>query len=258
MVKNLPQKPHSSQPLLRCHCVEMEWSCNKSSNTYPIGCGGRPNCRICACSWSFAWAVVDTNDFTAELNIEQKGGEGFNTRRATANYWVYTAFNPGKLAGDAACATLIDYRQDGRNASSDEQITIYTEEATDIGTSQFILSNAPSRTATGDIQYHISKLGHHLGRGYIRDLNENDINLRPNAVAQWVSNKRLADIEDIEVIKFDSKPSSSKCSSVTVVERCNDEDRVDRTQRLKKSAMLDIENDSPVTKTLSKKLFCKY
>ena len=50
VVKDLPRKPQGKQPLLRCHCVQIQWSCNDQSNTCPVGYGGSPNCSICRCS----------------------------------------------------------------------------------------------------------------------------------------------------------------------------------------------------------------
>ena len=54
IVKTLPRKPQGRQPLLRCHCVQMQWSCNKQLNTCPVDCGGRADCAICKCSCLFA------------------------------------------------------------------------------------------------------------------------------------------------------------------------------------------------------------
>ena len=44
------------------------------------------------------------------------------------------ALSIGKVAGDVVHETLQIDRKAGRNASSDSQISIYTEEATDVGT----------------------------------------------------------------------------------------------------------------------------
>ena len=105
-----------------------------------------------------------------------------------------------------------------------------------------------------EIETQIVQLEHPLGRSFIRDLEENNVNLQPNPASQRVRNNKFY---DVEVINLDSKPSSSKCSSVTV-ERSSYEEMEDRTQRLKVKAMEDIRNGPPTTKIVSKRLFREY
>ena len=63
IVKKLPRKPQGSQPILRCHCVEMQGSQCELANTCP--CGGRSDCDVCNCSCSSVLHVVDTANITA-------------------------------------------------------------------------------------------------------------------------------------------------------------------------------------------------
>lgn len=128
----------------------------------------------------------------------------------------------------------------------------------DAGTAQFILSNAPSCMATVERDSQISKLEHHVRRGHIRDMDGNAVSLRPNAATQRVRSNQLTSIDDIEVIELYSKPYSSNFSSVTATEKSNDIDWVDRMQRLKERAMMNIKNGALNTKATSKRLFREY
>ena len=175
-------------------------------------------------------------------------------QRVTANGWFDSAVKAGRLASVTARATLYSDRKAGKNYSSDNQIETCVEEAEDVGTAQYMVRNMPNNATVQAIDNQITQLEHPLGRSFIRDLEGNDINLRPNAASQRVRNNKLC---DVEVIDLDSKPSSSKCSSVTV-DRTSCEEMEDRTQRLKAKAMNDIRNGTPNTKILGKKLFREY
>ena len=255
VVMTLPRKPRGQQPILRCHCVQMQWSCSDTTNTCPLSCGGRADCCICRCACSFAWAIVDNNNIVAELAIKDKPEEEYESKRDTVNGWFDSAAKAGTLAADSARATLLSNRRAGLNVSSDLQIERYVEDATNIGTAQFMVRNGPDTAARATIGSQVTALEHPLGRSFIKDRDGNDVNLRPNAAAQRVRNNMLCDVDDIEVIDV----ASSKCSSVTV-ERCVDVDVdiEDRAQRLKRKAMFDIKHGSPPTKAIAKRLFREY
>ena len=84
------------------------------------------------------------------------------------------------------------------------------DDATDIGTAQFMVRNGPSAAFRLEINAQIASLEYPLGRLYIKDRDGNDVNLRLNAVAQWVQNNMLCGVEEIKVINLDSNLSSSK------------------------------------------------
>ena len=122
----------------------------------------------------------------AELAIQDKLVEVYDSKRDTVNGWFDSAVKAGALAADSACATLHSNRRAGLNTSSDKQIAQYVEDANDIGTAQFMVRNGPSTASRLEINAQIASLEHPLGRSYIKDHDGNDVNLRPNAAAQRV------------------------------------------------------------------------
>ena len=119
-VTTLPRKPQGKQPILWCHCVQMQWSCSTLSNTCPLNCGGRADCAICRYSCSFAWDIVDNSNIVAELAIQDKSVEEYNSKRDTVNGWFDSAVKAGTLAADAARVTLHSDWRAGLNALSDK------------------------------------------------------------------------------------------------------------------------------------------
>lgn len=79
LVKKLPRKPQGSQPILRCHCVEVQRPKCELSNMCRLDCGGRTDFSVYNCSCSLAWHVVYMNNIKAELNVQKVNGVNYNT-----------------------------------------------------------------------------------------------------------------------------------------------------------------------------------
>ena len=141
--------------------------------------------------------------------------------------------NGEKLSGDDARACLNLDREAGRNAFSNKQIIVYSEEASNINAAQFMLSHAPSCAAAIKLEKDY-EFRPHIWTWIDRDLDGKDNILHLNAAAQRVCNNKLGDIKTIEVNELDSKPSRSKFSSVMVTERISDEYRSDETHYFKR------------------------
>lgn len=266
VVKKLPRKPVPSQPIICCHCIEMQWS--EYSSTCPLNCNGDASCTIYNCAYNFCWPVASTADVKAEMNLQAKKDHhvDYDSSRDNSNSWFNAAHKAGTLAAVTARNGLLLDRKSCKNDSSDRQIAAYETDAMDFGIAQFMLSNPPSRHVHQDIARHVQALEHPLGPTFIRDSRGVDVNLRPNAAKQRHRNNRLESSVDIvniddnncvEVMDDCCVEVSSKLSSCAESDITEGE-RIDRVKRLKKKAMDDVRFGSPETKQVSKKVFETY
>ena len=167
-----PRKPSGFQPLLRCHCLQMQWS--YYNNTCPLNCNGDAACEICNCTCQFVWAMADTCQIQAAINSNSRRVEelsSYDQARATTNKFLNDSLMAGQLAVESAVKNL-------SHDSSEEQMNKFRDDAFNVGRAQFIASNKPPKESRDLLKSEMVKLQNPKGPGFIRTELGVDKNLR--------------------------------------------------------------------------------